>query len=381
MPSSVYLQTRHKQFRGGLLRASKAATCFNCGHLAPLSDLVKGWCLGCMQSWKATADHGMIAQVAKGYSPESVLRPITPAQMDGIKFAVAEPKRDEDYIDLVLFKGNASIGRMQAYWNFARSMERLEIASTADMLKLGIASHDTLHLCGMHAPVQRLGIQSFLSRLFTSDAFEPIKRDHHLREYLRGFSHDNKLHVFHLERISRSADRSHRSWRGKEKIVPLSAYWPFLHKHERSSDCEHLLAVDRLVPKGIPEQWRQDMCQDLVVALLTGDLTIDNLKDNVKKYISKVWRDHPIKYGPQSLDHKAPWAKDDDRTLGDFLSAPEPSECEDEHEDEDTPDPYVPGTRGDHGIERGRTHAGFNRPTGLSRMGDLLRHKHGGTAF
>lgn len=81
-----------------------------------------------------------------------------------------------------------------------------------------------------------------------------------------------------------------------------------------------MLRVNALVPKNLPEQVRQEVCQDALVLILTSPAISDvELANSIQGLTRSVFRQFPTKYGPLSLD--APRSGDDDRTLLDRLSA------------------------------------------------------------
>jgi hypothetical protein len=249
---------------------------------------------------------------------------------------------------------------MQAMWNWVKTMEFLELKTTAEVLRLSQASHDVVHRCGLHAPVQRSTLMGFFSRVFYAEDFKPIERDPHLFDYMHTFALENKILIYPPTPIPAIAEwRTTRSWRTIPKIrhKPMTEHWPFLHK-EVAKDHLDIMMVDSLIPKGIPEQWRQDMCQDLFVAILSGEVDPDELRNGAGRYMKEVWRQHPYKYGQLSLDAPAPWGSDDVK-LGDLLSNVSLADvmcghtsCELEHKE---------------------------RPMGT--IGDLLRHKNNGMAL
>lgn len=310
-----------------MVGAVDAILCTQCGSVSPTSESFHGWCLSCMTAWRDTADPVMLAQAAAGYAPKSCIPAPSDNAVSRILEFLAIPKDDKQFIPLLLFRGNGTIGRMQALWNFCKTMELLDLKTTAEVLRLSQASHDLTHRCGLHAPPQRSALSGFMSRVFNAD-FAPLKSDPRLHDYMRSFASDNKLWLFQLTPISSTAEwKTRRAWRQfpRLKHKPMTEHWPFLHK-EAARDHLHIMMVDQLVPKGIPEQWRQDMCQDLFVAILTGELKPEHLsEDGARHYIKKVWREHPYKYGPLSLQSPAheggKWAGASTQELVDILAA------------------------------------------------------------
>lgn len=273
-----YWHERRKATQAGMVGASDVALCLNCGLVSPASSMFKGWCEPCMERWRATADPVMLAQAAAGYAPPACLPAPSDRDVQRILDFIVTPKDDKEYRTLLLYFGGGSIGRMQALWNFCKTMEVMEMKTTGEVMRLTKASHDLVHRCGLHAPVQKSSLDSFFGRVFNSGDFKPFERDKHLGEYMRWFADANKFWLFPLRRISEVAEwKTRRNWRRMPRVTtPLTVHWPFLHK-EAAKDHLDIMLVDSLVPKGIPEQWRQDMCQDLFVAVLSGEIEPDRL--------------------------------------------------------------------------------------------------------
>lgn len=396
MPASVYHQTKHKQW-SGLQCAPRASKCFNCGGLCTQEEIFKGWCASCLASWGRSADRALIESARLNYTTQGrIVEPPTAKTYERLKSRIAERRPDEWFIPMTLYVGNYTIGRAQANWNYLQALYELEIMKTAQAVKLGRESHDLLHLCGRHAPMQQSSLGSFIGRVINSpEVWRDIEP--RMREYIQDFiseqSGNFRAWVTPRRRIARySAPGQKRSRRGyrvdpnyktraqkkaeqeamEAKIGPsiipeVPAFWPFA---VRSAPDEHAMLheIDSLT-RGIPEQWRQDVCQDLVVAVLSGEVSLENLRDALPKHLRQVFLMHPIKYGDKSLD--APIFGDGARTLHDLIAASSP----DNEDDTLTHDTET------HTFATGGWHEGWDRPVGLTRMGDLLRHKHGGRAI
>lgn len=242
-----------------------------------------------------------------------------------VKTRVVNRQPDEWFIPMVLYLGNYSIGMAQANWNFLQALYELEVMTTARAFKIGKESHDLLHLCGRHAPMQGQTLASFMGRVVHSpevwrDVETPMKE--WIRDFIYGQGVGFQAMAGPRTRISALTwDRTRRSYRRDPSLrpacyAPITPYWPFAAKRI-PEEHEMLHAIDGLT-RGLPEQWRQDVCQDLVVAVLSGDVTLDNLRDALPKHVREVYKMHPIKYGPMSLD--APIGHDSPRTLNDTLS-------------------------------------------------------------
>lgn len=395
--NSVYLQTKHKRIIG-MVDTVRASKCANCGHLVTAAEIFKGWCANCIASWGATASAAVIAAGIAAHQA-SKKEPPTARSYERLKARIADRRPDEWFIPMLMYIGNQTIGQMQANWNFLQALYELEVMTSAQAFKLGKESHDVLHLCGRHAPMQSISLASFIGRVIHSpEVWRDVEP--RMKEYIQDFINAQninfralagprsriaqygargdktkrqwRMHPDYKSRAQRKAERGARmEWEQRYGgvIQPVPNFWPFAVR-QAPTEHEMLNAIDRLT-RGIPEQWRQDICQDLVVSVLAGDVTLDNLADALPEHIRGVFKAHPMKYGDISIDHPAPWAGDDDRTLADVLSSYDYIESglfESRCSVHDDP-------------ELGETvwHEGRDRPRGLATIGNQLMHKHGGT--
>jgi len=241
-----------------------------------------------------------------------------------LKARVVNRRPDEWFIPMVLYVGNYSIGMAQANWNFLQALYELEVMTTARAYKIGGESHELLHICGRHAPMQGGSLAAFIGRVVNSREVwrdvEPAMKEW-LRDFIAAQAFGFQAMTGPRTRIAALTwERTRRHYRRDPSLkpaayTPVTPYWPFAAKRV-PEEHEMLHAIDRLT-KALPEQWRQDVCQDLVVSVLSGDVTLDNLRDALPKYVREVFKMHPVKYGPLSLD--APIRDDSTRTLGDSL--------------------------------------------------------------
>lgn len=396
MGSSRYQQIKHKRIIG-MVDTVRASKCASCGHLVTSAEMFKGWCASCIASWGATANHAVIAAgVSAHAAAQQRPEPPTARSYERLKDRIAERRPDAWFIPMLLYIGGQSIGQMQANWNFLQAMYELEVMTTGQAFKLGKESHDVLHICGRHAPMASMSLGGFISRVINSpEVWNDVEPQ--MRNYIREFIHSQGGNFLSLcgprQRIDRYAEpgtKTRRSWRRDANyksraskkteriaweqkyggvIKPVPNFWPFAVR-QAPTEHEMLNAIDHLT-RGIPEQWRQDVCQDLVVAVLAGEVTLNNLKDALPEYVRGVFHAHPMKYGDLSIDHPSPWSDGDkDRTLADVLSSydyVDTSVFESRCSVHDDPD-----------IGQTVWHEGWDRPRGLSTIGQQLREKNGG---
>lgn len=93
-----------------------------------------------------------------------------------------------------------------------------------------------------------------------------------------------------------------RTGNGKTEVL----CYPFLPANSDRPDHALLRRVNDLVDHKIPQDRRADICQDLIVGLLSGEFGMDELESRVKEATSAVFRLHPDKWAPLSLDAPAP---------------------------------------------------------------------------
>lgn len=97
--------------------------------------------------------------------------------------------------------------------------------------------------------------------------------------------------------------------------------YPFFINVNKDKDAA-LLAVHNMVPKGIPDHMRGDICQDILLSILEGKVNLETLQrrpDLVKQHII-AWRKNNLErggYGMMSLD----WFGDDKRSYEEQAAA------------------------------------------------------------
>ncbi|MDB5584337.1 MAG: transposase [Bradyrhizobium sp.] len=94
--------------------------------------------------------------------------------------------------------------------------------------------------------------------------------------------------------------RAKRSWSGGSKQDVLC--YPFLPAANDRTEHDLLRRVNEVVSRNITPDRRADICQDLIVGLLSGEFGIADLEDRVSAVSKAVFRLHPERYAPVSLD-------------------------------------------------------------------------------
>lgn len=362
---SAYQQRKHKKITG-LVNAQRASKCFNCGSVYEYGTLLRGWCATCIANWTTAAPTPAprYATHADAVAAGASVCPVSARQIEHIKEYALAPKNDREFIPLTMFQGGVSIGQVQTWMNVIHAMKTIEAKSTTEARAIVTALPDAAHICGRHHRMGADQIRGFFNRLNSASAFVV---DTDTRDYLRGFIRDNRLLMYMLSPIKDFDRRARRAWRvlrktcrqcsrvlGPHRSVfcsepcatgyrneqarlrpsragqqsrKIPAVWPFLSQ-AATREHELLLKVDCAVPKSLPHQMREDVCQDLIVSVLSGEVSIDQLQGSVAKHIANVFKMHPTKYGPLSLDQPPPWANGDDRPLSELLRVDPHDEAE-----------------------------------------------------
>lgn len=386
-----YWHERRKATQAGMTSASleASALCMKCGALTLRAEMHKGWCVPCVALWVGTTDPWLIYQ-AQSHLPSGVVPVSRMKQIERLQEKVIEPISDDAFLPLTRFMGARGVGSQRTWWNVLQAAYEMELSTTAQIANVG---HNTMHLCGRHAPVQRLSLQGFLSRIFSSRGeFKLFTQDARFRDYWRGFINDNRLLIFTYKQTSvdvydRAATLRMEAKFGKihfDKHTP--AYWPFESEHAGKSReagrleelPDHVMEIGKLVAvHSMPESLREDLCQDLVVAVLTGEATLDQLRHEatMRQYVREAFRHHPLKYGHYSLDRVANPA---------MFGGVDSSKSEWVTGDDISPD------RADRGWlealcvdpdERHGWHEGRDREKGIATLGEIARDSNEGHAI
>lgn len=319
--SDRYWHERRKQTQAGMTATAieASALCAKCGDLTLREQTHKGWCLPCVSAWVDTVDPWLIYQ-AQGQLPANVVPMSLAKRIEMLRERIASPAKDEEFLPLTQFQGSRGVGHQRSLWNFLQALYTMEVETTAEAYKLGVTCPNTTHLCGRHAPVQRMSLQCFLSRInSTAGEFKLWREDRRFVDYMRGFIDDNGLFLWTLNKTSidvyaREKTRKFDAKFGKthfDKHQPQ--YWPFEGERDGKLRDEgkleelpdFVMQIGALLPtSSLPATLREDLCQDLVVAVLTGETTVEDLKAEavMKTYIRAAFKHHPLKYGRYALD-------------------------------------------------------------------------------
>lgn len=246
---------------------------------------------------------------------------------------IGMPGIDKHLVPLCLYKGTRSFGRIHRWWNFTLAAMEQGCDDLTDIVKL---SHHPAysHLCGTETKVNRLSAQGFFTRL--RDNPEVTNNVPHLTEWA-----EHVLpHRFHFDRVPlESFAKNCAPWRvfrirrktfqkggGNIKAQPASACYPFIAHDPKKEGFDLVAKVNKAVPKGLPEEIRADICQDIICAILMGEMKEDDLQGGVKHFIAQGRKMFVNKWDFVGLD--APINGFEGQTYADVISGPLSDEYE-----------------------------------------------------
>jgi hypothetical protein len=272
------------------------------------------------------------------------------ANWNSLQDKIIRPGIEEKLTPLLLYRGSRSLGHIHRLWNFAIVCMEHEVEYIQQTVKLS-QNPDYAHLCGPHRPWSGHAAHSFFGKLEENPSITDnipgfteyvrdiggfkfsISRVHPYVEW-QGYKHTTKFSPWRIVRINtpdgerevsvqellnnpqwahdgtlvRRQRATPKTPRIKEKTA-ADLFYPFiLHDPSKPKEGEELVRlVNAAVPASWPDFLRADVCQDLIVAILTGEISKDELHPgNVKEFSTRVFRMHPTKYAPISLDAPVP---------------------------------------------------------------------------
>jgi hypothetical protein len=260
-------------------------------------------------------------------------------QLERLKTQIPEREFEILHAANPWFRLSHSAGYAKGLWNFTVALMDAECESLELAYQIADESKDLTHLCGFHKLRFALSrweqMRWFLTRVWHDKAILKLKPP--LKDYIEFICENSRVRWGTTTRpmgllvVDNDGDRAFQRlpWRTKEwykahrpkrkpaaRVVPLSEFWPYIGSNA-NDDHDLLIAVDRVIPRHVPEQMRADICQDVLVSILTGDITLDNLRDGWSSYMRKAYKTSPSKYGHLSLD--APIFSDSTLTLAETI--------------------------------------------------------------
>lgn len=83
-----------------------------------------------------------------------------------------------------------------------------------------------------------------------------------------------------------------------KELQPAYLQWPYIIGGAMPS---YLETINNVVPKGITEHIRAEICQELAMGYISGNFVLDNIKEVVSCYVKKIYKQYSS-YGRISLD-------------------------------------------------------------------------------
>lgn len=251
------------------------------------------------------------------------------------KEIVIEPAPDMSAMTHQLYKP----GRAASMFKFTRLLMKSEVYTINEIEKIQRECHDLSHLAGVHkfskAVAKADETRWFWTQLWRED--NVIHQVQGLKQYIIDVCETSAFNAGYGKRpyglflgYGGSMRHHNHPWRTaqwyadhrpvKIPFIPLTEFYPYISVTP-TEDHDLLLAVDRMVPKGLNPDTRADICQDMLVAVLSGEVSLDNLAGERPKYMKQFWKMFPAKYGHLSLDAPLMYGGDiSDMTLGDMIA-------------------------------------------------------------
>lgn len=185
------------------------------------------------------------------------------------------------------------------------------VEDETDLMKL---SHNPefAHLCETARPATNLSAKGFLSRMRLNPGVTNNVPE--LTEWVEWMM----PRPFHLMPVPlASAYRDCAPWRfykpkrivgtANVKQVIGSACYPFIaHDPRKTTGADLVAKVNKAVPRGLPEEIRADICQDLICAILAGEMTEADLQGNVRDFVKTGRKMFADKWAFVNLDAEVP---------------------------------------------------------------------------
>lgn len=223
------------------------------------------------------------------------------ANLESLKNEIARHEIRPYLAPLQRFRGNVSIHRVHALWNFANAMMLSECESLAEGTRL-YQSGDIGHLCGLHSKfMSHYSLAGIFNRIRLSPKVAALKPG--MLEYADWVN----PYRFDLARVGAGkAASNRRALKTLTHDIGKSdeRFYPFI---SRASTDDHalLMQIHAAVPRAVDHSIRGDVCQDLVCGVLAGEIRISELREAVPIFL-ETWR----KLRPHELGDYYRWARE-----------------------------------------------------------------------
>lgn len=258
--------------------------------------------------------------------------------LEKLKTQVGDPEWPERLVPLFLFKGTKP-SRIHTLWNVAHAMYLCESESISYGIKLlntqkshyhsGKAQtylhwdgppNEIGHFCGLHSSLQSSSLRGIFARLRGSkeltDSISPA-----FTEYVE-YVHPMPCYYERVPQQSNYTKLQHLAWwrtprehkrRGRKAILIQREKKPawymqdapsILNRLNVSADIALMQHIHSVLPRGLPHDIRDDLCQDLLVAVLSGETSVSNLPEMMNKYARLAKSFLPERGKMRSIDAK-----------------------------------------------------------------------------
>lgn len=190
------------------------------------------------------------------------------------------------------------------YWNQGLSTNQIAQRygmATTDRVRGGANVHTRMKALGV--PTRKKGVRAGLAECVIEGCHVPVYKVLHKQN---GYYGRRCLEhwVAHRQKLASNY------WFNRVK-------WQKLGLGESASSESLSEQIERAVPRTLPAEIRDEVCQELALLLLTREITLPQLPKAVRDYTKKFYNDYQSKFGPISID--TPIFGDEGLTLADVL--------------------------------------------------------------
>lgn len=219
---------------------------------------------------------------------------------------IAMPDWERRLTPLFLFKGSRP-NRIRTLWNVAYAMYLAEMPTYGTAVR-DLSKTDDAHLCGLHAALQHQGLRGIFGRM---RACKPLTDSvsKAFTEYVE-WVHPSQCVYQPVPLVSRdpyrfgwwrkAPEKAKKKWRMPEARSHEVPY-PFV-RNAQTKEHELLMAVHKMIPRGVSHHIRGDLCQDMLVAVLSGELKLENVPDHIAAFRKQANKFNPERGGIVSID-------------------------------------------------------------------------------
>lgn len=183
------------------------------------------------------------------------------------------------------------------YWN--QGLSTNQIGAKYGMKRAGANVHVRLRALGV--PTRAKGKHFEQTECVIEGCHAPLYKVHHKTN---GFYGRRCLEHWIAHRLQLRQDY----WQTKVRWQNLG-----LDSSETLSE-----QIERLVPRSLPHEIRDEVCQELALKVMMREISVDELEQSAREYIRRFYNEYQSKFGALSLD--APIREGESFTLGDTIT-------------------------------------------------------------